>query len=287
MSGPQSPERSPLKSADFVERRYYVEGPFGHVHVREAGPRSETGRTPVVCFHQSPVSGLQYLLFQRVMAPGRRVLCPDTPGFGGSDRPPFVPTIADYAAALAQALATSGFGAGQPFDALGFHTGTLIAVELAATRPDLVRRVVLSSLALFSPDELARNRAGFGGPRPIFEDPDYVTRYFGQQVTNGLPGMTPERRFDLFVERLRAGPLSWYGPEAVFAYPTEDQVRKITQPTLLLVLRDTLSDNTRRAAALIPRATVVDRLDIHGPEGWDSSPGEIAAEVGRFLDAPA
>ena len=217
------------------------------------------------------------------MAEDRRVLCPDTPGFGNSDPPPEVPTIADYAGALATALENLAVAA-KPVDVLGFHTGTLIAVELAAARPDLVRRVVLSSLALFSTEELARNKAIFAGPRPLFTDPDYIARYFKAQVMDGLTDLTHERRFELFVARLQSGGLSWYGPEAVFAYDTAARLAHVEQPTLLLVLEDTLSDNTRRAAALLPDATIRERLDIHGPSGWDASPAEITAEIRAFLD---
>ena len=267
-----------------TKRRYYVDGSFGQIHVREAGPRTPGSKPTLVCFHQSPVSGAQYKVFQGIMAEDRRVLCPDTPGFGNSDPPPAVPTIADYAAALASGLENLPEAAGGPVDVLGFHTGTLIAVELAAARPDLVRRVVLSSLALFSTEELARNKAIFAGPRPLFTDPDYVARYFKTQVTDGLPDLTHERRFELFVARLQSGGLSWYGPEAVFAYDTAARLAHVDQPTLLLVLQDTLSDNTRRAAALLSDATVRERLDIHGPSGWDAEPAEISREVRAFLD---
>lgn len=267
--------------------RLYVDGPFGQIHVTRAWPHSASSplKPPLVCFHQSPVSGAQYALFQKEMARDRVVLCPDTPGFGGSDPPPFVPRIEDYAEAFAVALERLGYGAGNLVDVLGFHTGTQICVELAASQPDLVRRVVVSSLALFSAEELERNRQGFGGPRPLFTDPDYVSRYYAQQVIDGLDGLSHERRLELFTERLRSGVLSWYGPEAVFTYDTAARLPDVIQPTLLLVLRDTLSDNTRRAKSIMQRATVVERMDIHGPAGWDSHPSDIAAEVRRFLDA--
>ena len=268
------------------ERRYYVDGGFGQTHVRESAPLDPSSKPPLVCFHQSPISGAQYAVFQQIMARDRRVLCPDTPGFGNSDPPPSVPTIADYAGAMAVALENLGFAESDPIDVLGFHTGTLIAVELAALRPDLVRRVVLSSLALFSSEELARNKAIFAGPRPLFTDPDYVARYFKAQVTDGLPDMTNERRFELFVARLQSGSLSWYGPEAVFGYDTAARLPEVAQPTLLLVLEDTLSDNTRRAASLLPSAVVRERLDIHGPSGWDAHATEIAEELRAFLDDP-
>lgn len=269
-----------------VSRRY-VDGTFGQIHLVDAKPAewAEENRTPLVCFHQSPQSALQYQSFQKVMASDRRVICLDTPGFGGSDAPPFVPGMEDYADALATGLGDLGFGNGKRVDVLGFHTGAQICVELAATRPDLVRRVVLSSLAFLTEEEVARNREGFGGSRPLFTDPGYVGRYFHQQVTEGLEGVSMERRLALFVERLRPGMLSWYGPEAVFIYDTESGLRNVTQPTLLYLLQDTLAENTRRAAPIMQRATVQERMDINGPAGWDAHPDKIAADVRRFLDA--
>lgn len=267
-----------------VERKY-VDGPFGQVHVTEMRPDTNTAKPTLVCFHQSPVSGAQYALFQKEMAVDRVVLCPDTPGFGSSDSPSFVPSMEDYATALADALTNLGFGNGKQVDVLGFHTGSQICVEMAAARPDLVRRLVLSSLALMTEDERTSNRAAFGGPRPLFMDPDYVPRYYDQQVLNGLEGVGLERRLELFAERMRPGSLSWYGPEAVFTHDTESRLKDVNQPTLLYILRDTLSENTRRAASLVARAIIKERMDIHGPAGWDSHPEIIASDVRSFLDA--
>lgn len=267
-----------------VTERFYVDGPYGQLHVRDARPASSHGqKPPLICFHQSPISGGQFRLFQQVMAVDRRVLCPDTPGYGNSDSPSALPTMANYSAAMAVMLERTNL---RGVDVLGFHTGSQIAVELAASRPDLVRRVVLSSLALFTPEELARNRAGFGGPRPLFTDAEYVARYFRDQVTAGLPGITPERRLEMFADRLKSGENSWFGPEAVFTHPTAERLGAIKQPVLLLALRDTLAPNTRRAASLLANATVVDRPEIHGPSGWDAAPEKIADDVRAFLDAP-
>ena len=267
------------------ERRY-VDGPYGQIHLYDAVPTlpSSQLKTPLICFHQSPVSGLQYQAYQAAMAIDRRVICPDTPGFGGSDTPSSAPGIEGYAEALAACLEELGFGAGSSVDVLGFHTGAQICVELAATRPDLVRCQVLSSLALLSDEEIARNSSIFGGARPLFTDSDYVGRYYAQQVIDGYDGISLERRLALFAERMRPGVLSWYGPEAVFTHDTKVVLQKVVQPTLLYVMRDTLSENTRRAASLVQRATIYERMDIHGPAGWDSHPRQIAADVRRFLD---
>jgi pimeloyl-ACP methyl ester carboxylesterase len=257
-------------------RRAYGTSRYGQLHYASAG----AGGTPLVCFHQSPISGAQFTPFQRVMAQDRLVLCPDTPGFGGSDAPPTVPIIADYAAAMADWLEDLKLG---PIDALGFHTGTLVAMELAILRPDLVRRLSLTSLALFSDEERERNRRIFGNPRPLFDDPDYLGRYYKEQVAEADRAIPDMRRLELFTERMRAGPNSWWGPAAVFAYDTAARAKLVTQQTLLLVMRDTLADATRRAAQLFPKNKVAERLDLHGPTAWDSHPEEVAAEIRRWL----
>jgi pimeloyl-ACP methyl ester carboxylesterase len=265
-------------------RRDYAPCRFGQLHYSLATPKPPTGKPPLFCFHQSPISGAQYALFQHAAAAGRAVYCPDTPGFGSSDAPPRVPTIADYACAMADLIDHLKCG---PVDALGFHTGTLVAMELAILRPDLVRRLSITSLALFDDDLRERNRKIFGQPRPLFTDPGYVGRFYRQEVVSADARISERRRFEMFVERMRAGPNSWWGPEAVFGYDTAARAKLVTQPVLLLVMQDTLANATRDAAALFPNATVVERLDWHGPTAWDEKAPEVAAEVARHLDAPA
>ncbi len=265
-------------------RRAYGTSRYGQLHYAAAGPNGTTDKTPVVCFHQSPISGAQFKLFQRAMAVDRLVLCPDTPGFGGSEGPSRLPQIADYAAAMGDWLDGLKLGL---VDALGFHTGTLVAMELAILRPELVRRLSLTSLALFSDAERERNRKIFGNPRPLFDDPDYLGRYYRDQVSAADSAISEVRRLELFTERMRAGANSWWGPAAVFAYDTAERAKLVSQPTLLLVMRDTLADATRRASALFPRSRVVERLDWHGPTAWDAKATEVAGDVSRYFDGAA
>ena len=67
------------------------------------------------------------------MAADRRVIAFDTPGYGMSDAPPAPPGMAGYAAAFADAL--DAMGVAGPVDLYGFHTGTLLSIELAIARP--------------------------------------------------------------------------------------------------------------------------------------------------------
>ncbi len=270
--------------------RLYLDGPFGQIHVREARPADGTAdKTPVICFHQSPMSGIQYRPFQDVLATDRVVWCPDTPGFGGSDAPPDVVTINDYAQGMAMALENLGYGAGGKgaVDVFGGHTGSVIGTELAVIRPDLVRMIAYPSVALFSDEQRTMMMQRFGGPPAYFTDPDFVAGSYQQTVLEGHAELDPERRLELFTERLRSGMKAWFAPEAVMSYDAEGRLQKLTQPALIVVLDDMLADNSRRAATLIPNATVVEMTHIRHAIAWDVHAEEIAGTVRSFFDGAA
>lgn len=94
---------------------------------------------PVLLLHGVPETGLCWRDVQPVLADGRRVLAPDLPGLGGSSFPgPYdAGTLAGELAALL-ASETSG-----PVDVVGHDWGGILALALAARRPDLVRRLAV------------------------------------------------------------------------------------------------------------------------------------------------
>jgi pimeloyl-ACP methyl ester carboxylesterase len=268
--------------------REYGSGRYGQMHVACAQPKAGTGaKTPVICFHQSPSSGSQYKVFQRVMAQDRLVLCPDTPGFGGSEGPATPVKIPDYADAMADMLDGMGYGpkGKGPVDVVGCHTGTLIGTELAVSRPDLVRRLALPSLALFTTEERAKMKAQFGGPQPILSDPEFIPKVWRTTVIDGPPEIMPERRLELFAERLRAGTQAWFGPEASLNYDCEGRIKLASQPILLLILNEMLGPNTRRAKDIVQRPTVVDISDRAHHNAWEAAPDLMAASMRAFFDA--
>jgi len=75
---------------------------------------------------------------------GRRLLIPDLPGHGASSPLPVSRTLAPYADVLA-GLCEAEEAA--PVDVLGHSLGGVVALRLAARRPDLVRRLVLAAAA--------------------------------------------------------------------------------------------------------------------------------------------
>ncbi len=265
--------------------RLYAPGPYGQVHIHAAAPAAGAARKPpLVCFHTTPQSGAEFAVFMGEMARDRLVLAPDTPGFGGSERPAAPPTLADYAAALAEAVDACGLiAADTPYDVLGNHTGAVIATEIAVSRPARIRRLVLAGAPLLSEAGRLEMLERYGKPNPFFSDPDYVATTFKSQVLT--EGAVPQaRRFDLFIEGLRAGPPSWWGSRAVMTYPLEAGLRRLSQPTLFLVAKDVMAANTRDAARLAPHPTLIDLEDQTQSPAFDLHAKLMADAARGFLD---
>ena len=267
------------------------------MHFRSSEPTTGAGRdkTPLVCLHESPQSGSQFLHFQPALGADRLVLCPDIPGYGASDGPFNQPEIDDYAGAFADALTSLGYGAGGggPVDILGFHTGNAIAAALTGQRSDLVRSLVMPGTPYFPPPVREQHRRQYGQPRP-FHDPDYVGSTYRTLVLKiDVPADSPEaqrdsvlplhRRYEMFVTRLRPGTRSHFGFEAVFRYDLERALTAISQPVLLPVLNEWLNEPTRQAASLIPDSRLVECPQFT-KYVWDLEPTKIADIIRPFLD---
>ena len=128
-------------------RRGYADGPFGQIHFQDTGH----GDQALVLCPQSPMTSKQ---FDRVYGPlaekGIRAIGIDTPGFGMSDPPDFVPTIDDYAKAIPAVLDHVGLASAS---AGGHHTGCKISMSAAIQFPDRVDSVVLSGPAPMSREQ--------------------------------------------------------------------------------------------------------------------------------------
>ena len=268
--------------------RDYAPSRFGQVHLYAAAPAPEVDLSapPLVCLHQSPTSGSWYREFQMVMATDRLVLCPDTPGYGKSDHPPEVPSMADYGAAMIDMLKALGFGpdGAGPVDLLGFHTGNFVAMEMAIQAPEYIRKMVMPSIPYFPPEEREKLRQQYAVPRPYFEDPDYMGALYARSVLEDNPVLSPERRFEMFTESLNAGPESWYAFEAVFTYEAERQFAKLTHPILLPILDETLGPATEASAPMIKGAEILD-MKHHTGQVWFVDPDAMADAIRPFLSA--
>jgi pimeloyl-ACP methyl ester carboxylesterase len=137
----------------------YVDLDHGQVVVR-AVVDAKKGR-PLLLLHDGRSSSamLEPLLLE--FGRSRRVYAIELPGNGDSDPLPGQPTIADYARAVGAAMARLRLSS---VDVYGQASGGSVAIELAASEPRSVRRLVLHGVNLFPAAERRRLAANYTPP---------------------------------------------------------------------------------------------------------------------------
>ena len=267
-----------------IERKF-LQGPFGQVHVRISRPQSENSRIPLVLFHPTPYSGDYFAALMENMGKDRVVIAIDTPGYGDSDSPSTLPTIRDYAESAEAVLDALGYGkdSGMMIDVLGYHTGCLIAAELALIRPDMVRRLVLPGLPFYTGDARTAAYAENAKPDEIASDGSHLRAKWDFSTGAVRAGLSLERGQQHFNDAMQCYPNCWKAYHAVFSYETEKQLAKIKQPVLLITNAGSLKEETEAAQEYLRNARLV-----HFPEislgGFDLHTEILAKAVREFLD---
>jgi pimeloyl-ACP methyl ester carboxylesterase len=211
---------------DIRVKRGYVDTPKGQIHFAAAGQ----GKA-VLFLHQTPRSWDEYREVLPIVGRTYRAIAMDTIGFGDSYRPAEEASIAVYAEgvmAFMDALALE-----RP-SLVGHHTGGVIAVEVAASYPDRVDKLILSSTPYVDSEDRARRKT-----RPPIDEVE--TKADGSHLTElwqrrqpfypkGRPDLL--RRFVL--DALKVWDRVEEGHRAVNSYRMEDKVPLIKAPTLVL-----------------------------------------------------
>jgi pimeloyl-ACP methyl ester carboxylesterase len=118
-----------------------VETPVGRLSTLSAGLGD-----PVVCIHGLGATKASFLPTVAALAPERRVIAIDLPGFGESDKPLNASYDAPYFAAAVSAL-LDGLGI-ESADLIGNSMGGRVALEAGLLYPERVRRMALLAPAL-------------------------------------------------------------------------------------------------------------------------------------------
>jgi pimeloyl-ACP methyl ester carboxylesterase len=130
-----------IPAAGVRTRRAYFDCRFGQLHVRTAFPT--TGgfdeQVTLFCLHPDQSSSRAFARFLPEVGDERSVYAPDLPGQGESDPSP-TSSVAEAAGAMSDLADDLRL---RQIDLLGVHTGALVAMDLAAARAELVRRLVL------------------------------------------------------------------------------------------------------------------------------------------------
>lgn len=242
-------------------RKSYTDGKFGQLHCRGVYPPAAK-RPPIVCLHMSPKSGRSFHELLPYLADGRAAIAPDYPGHGESDLPPAEPhvTVEDFAETTWQVI-DDRLG-DVPVHLVGYHTGSMVAIEAARERPDRVIAIVNIAAPVFTDDELAAMIEYFA-PIPIDEEGTRFRIMWERIMHHRGPGMTLEMAADSMAENLRAGDAYEWGHEAAFAYAKRyvENLTKTEQPILVMNPNDDTFEATQRIDPCLKNGRRVDYPD--------------------------
>lgn len=274
--------RLPLPQPASVHlRRSYAECRYGQIHLWTAYPSGGgfDERTPVICLHHSGGSGRLFAPMLRELGQERSVYAPDLPGHGSSDNPTGKASVVELAAALGDFL--DGLRL-RTVDLFGYQIGALIAAELAISRPQQVRRVMLWGVPAFAAQERAALLQNAATPGTRDDGSDVIDEWQKTLQRRG-PGVSPAALAEDFGDRLRAGASGTKALNATVDYAVSERLPLVRQPTLVLRLRDEFWDQAPRARAALSNGSMLDVAD-YGQGFLSAAPQRFASIAREFLD---
>jgi pimeloyl-ACP methyl ester carboxylesterase len=270
-----------------VVKRGYVDCRFGQLHYVHALPAKQMARrAPLVLLHQNPSSSVEYDALLRAMGTDREVVAFDTPGNGMSDWPPEPLDMAGYAGAFTDGIRALSLGGSGAVDVFGYHTGTLLAAELAIAQADKVGRLVLSGIPFRTPAERQERLREIEERPRITEDGEAILgqlrRLWTFVVTRRDPRVPLQRAADLFMEKAKPLDRYWWPYQSVWTYDFENRFPLISQRVLILQPREALSESSARAAKFIADVRIVEIPELDR-DVFDVGSALIAEKLRDFL----
>ena len=124
-------------------RRMYIDGRYGQLHLTTAYPASGgfDEASPIIFLHAEDGTGADFNRCAALLGTDRSIYAPDLPGSGGSDAPKGRLSVAGLALAVVDLLENLRL---KRVDLVGCGRGALVAFELASTRGQEVRRLVVA-----------------------------------------------------------------------------------------------------------------------------------------------
>ncbi len=257
-------------------KRGFAETELGQIHYAETGEGA-----PVLLLHQTPRSWDEYLEVLPLVGASRRAIAMDTLGFGDSCDPRGE-RIEDFAEGVTLLLDALGCPSAS---LVGHHTGGVVAIEVAASAPDRVEGLILSSTPL---SDVAYKEAHQRGPglddARVSADGEHLRELWRQRQPY-YPPDRPDLLDRFIVDALKSSERRHSGHLAIAAYEMEARLPLIACPTLVLI-GGADEHALRYARPLVEHLdapmVVVDGGTVPMP---NHDPGAFAGAVLEFLDA--
>jgi non-heme chloroperoxidase len=242
--------------------------------------QGELGGEAIVFLHGWPDSWFSFSRVLPLFGERYHAYVLDQRGFGDSGRPDCCYAIDDFAADVPAFLDAVGL---ERATIVGHSFGTFVARRTAEVHPERVERLVLIGSAVTTTNEVMLEvQASLQHLRdPV---PVEFAREF-QSSTAHVP--LPERFFERIVaESLKLPARLWREVfEGLLAFNDEDQLSRITAPTLIMWGdRDGLfsREEQDRLAAAIPDTELSVYRDTGHCPNWER-PDNVAADLDRFM----
>ena len=276
------------RNGEVLVDRAFVRIREGLVHYRTAGAGLKG--TPLYMVHGGPGSSRGLEGFLRALGGGRRVIAPDTLGYGDSAAPELPqPEIDYYADTVLRIIDALGI---EQIDFYGSHTGVHIGTELALRHPGRVRKLIFDGVTFFSDEERAdylKNYAPAMQPDRYGRQLNWAWHFVrdmalffphfnhnaDRRLNRGVP--SPEALHNSVLEVLKALTTYHLSYNAVFRHDLKSLLPRLKHPVLCVTSE---SDPNIRylegAAAMIAKAE-----QYIAKSGGDRG----AARMREFLDA--
>jgi pimeloyl-ACP methyl ester carboxylesterase len=234
----------------------------------------------VVLLHQTPRSWDEFRDVLPVIGRTHRAIALDTIGFGESDKPARRGSVELYAAGVLAAIRALGLGR---VSLVGHHTGGIVAVEVAASIPDQVERLVLSATGCIDAARRSRNPTPTVDEVPFAADGSHLLALWNRRRPYYPPGR-PDLLQRFVTDALKVFDRVEEGHQVVGEYHMELRLPRITCPVLLICGTEdwAAAPAQERLAGYLPGSELV-WVPGAGVAMVDEVPGAFAAAVLEFL----
>jgi pimeloyl-ACP methyl ester carboxylesterase len=259
-----------------IIRRGFADTPEGQIHYAVAGHGK-----PVLLLHQTPRSWDEYREVLPLIGKKYWAIAMDTVGFGDSYKPKGQGSVEGYGRGVIHFLDAMAISRAS---IVGHHTGGVIAVDVAASYPERVDKLVLSSTPYV--DEEDRERRKERPPIDEVEfkqDGSHLTELWQRRMTF-YPKNRPELLTRFVIDALKVGERMEEGHQAVGKYKMEEKLPLIKSSTLVLSGTEDpfsfpsmkpLSDHIKGSETAVLEGGMVPMVD--------QMPEEFASVVMEFL----
>lgn len=255
-------------------RKGYFGKDGAQIHFRLWPAKEDRGKPPVILLPPAPHSGMFFETAAAQMQGKLTVYAVDYPGYGGSDVQDRPPSIESYAATLSPFI--------RQFDTvvlLGFHTGNLVAIELALRHTGTVNRLILIDVPYFDPERREKYAANLG-PDGIPED---IQTSMNTSVKADTDPQAHRRNYALWVESQRAFACRNDAFRAAFAYDAARHAKAVKIPTQICGTESALYGMSENAARDIPNAIFLDWRKYSAP-AFERRAGHIGMSIAKLLN---